>query len=191
MSATIRALTEADLPQARRMCHAAFGTFLGAPDPDNFWTDRDCVYGRFGAEHVASFGVEQEGELIGSNFATRWGSVGFFGPNSVRPDRQSHGGGKALVQAVTDQFDAWGVRHAGLCTFPQSPLHIALYGKFGYRARFLTPVMIARRRPRAMRVVGPATANCRKAIGLLSRPPAESSPTCCTTASISVPRFAS
>lgn len=143
MSATIRPLTEADLPQARRTCHAAFGTFLGAPDPDNFWTDRDCVYGRFGAEHVASFGVEQEGELIGSNFATRWGSVGFFGPNSVRPDRQSHGGGKALVQAVTDQFDAWGVRHAGLCTFPQSPLHIALYGKFGYRARFLTPVMIA------------------------------------------------
>ena len=43
MSATIRPLTEADLPQARRMCHAAFGTFLGAPDPDNFWTDRDCV----------------------------------------------------------------------------------------------------------------------------------------------------
>lgn len=143
MSAVIRPLTEADLPEARRICCTAFGTFLGAPDPENFWTDRDYVYGRFGAEHVAAFAVEQDSTLAGSNFATRWGSVGFFGPNTVRPDQQGRNGGKALVEAVSDQFDAWGVTHAGLCTFPQSPLHIALYGKFGFRARFLTAIMAA------------------------------------------------
>jgi hypothetical protein len=59
MSVVIRSLTEADLPQARRICCAAFGTFLGAPDPENFWADRDYVYGRFGAEHVASFAAEK------------------------------------------------------------------------------------------------------------------------------------
>jgi GNAT superfamily N-acetyltransferase len=136
MRAAIRPLTTADLPQARRICCTAFGTFLGAPDPENFWTDRDYVYGRFGAQHVASFGAEVEGELAGSNFATRWGSVGFFGPNTMRPERQGRGSGKALVEAVSKQFEDWGVSHAGLCTFPQSPLHIALYGKFGYRAVF-------------------------------------------------------
>jgi GNAT superfamily N-acetyltransferase len=121
----------------------AFGTFLGAPDPESFWADRDYVYGRFGAEHVAAFAVELEGALAGSNFATRWGSVGFFGPNTVHPDLQRRNCGKALVEAVSNQFEAWGLRHACLCTFPQSPLHIALYGKFGFRARFLNPIMMA------------------------------------------------
>jgi hypothetical protein len=30
---------------------------------------------------------------------------------------------------------------------PQSPLHLALYGKFGFRARFLTPIMVVPARP--------------------------------------------
>jgi GNAT superfamily N-acetyltransferase len=147
MSAVIRPLTQADLPAARRICSTAFGTFLGAPDPENFWADRDYVHGRFGAEHVASFAGDLDGELVGSNFATRWGSVGFFGPITMRPQRQGLGIGKALVEAVSNQFEEWGVSHAGLCTFPQSPLHIALYGKFGFRARFLTPIMTAPARP--------------------------------------------
>jgi GNAT superfamily N-acetyltransferase len=141
MSGVIRPMTKADLPEARRICRTAFGTFLGAPDPENFWADRDYVYGRFAAEHVASFAAEQDGELVGSNFATRWGSFGFFGPITMRPARQGQGIGKALVEAVSNQFEDWGVSHAGLCTFPQSPLHIALYGKFGFRARFLNPIM--------------------------------------------------
>ncbi len=141
MTAVIRPLREADLPAARRICCTAFGTFLGAPDPENFWADRDYVYGRFGAEHVASFAAELDGEPVGSNFATRWGNVGFFGPITMRPDRQGQGVGKALVEAVTGQFEDWGVSHAGLFTFPHSPLHIALYGKFGFRARFLTALM--------------------------------------------------
>jgi GNAT superfamily N-acetyltransferase len=147
MSAVIRPLTKADLPEARRIFGIAFGTFLGAPDPENFWTDRDYVHGRFGAEHVASFAAELDGELVGSNFATRWGSVGFFGPITMRPQRQGLGIGKALVEAVSNQFQQWGVSHAGLCTFPQSPLHIALYGKSGFRARFLTAIMAAPARP--------------------------------------------
>jgi GNAT superfamily N-acetyltransferase len=116
---------------------------LGAPEPENFWGDRDYVYGRFGSEHVASFAAELDGELVGSNFATRWGSVGFFGPITVRPDRQGQGIAKQLVEAVNTQLNEWCVRHAGLFTFPHSALHLALYQKFGFHARFLTAIMSA------------------------------------------------
>jgi acetyltransferase (GNAT) family protein len=81
--------------------------------------------------------------LVGSNFVTNWGSVGFFGPITVRPDRQAQGIGNDLVGAVIAQLDSWGTRHAGLFTFPQSAMHLALYYKFGFNARFLTAVMAA------------------------------------------------
>jgi len=147
MGAIIRPLTEGDLAAARRISRTAFGTFLGAPDPENFWADRDLVYGRFAAEHVASFAAELDGELVGSNFVTNWGSVGFFGPLTIHPDQQGRGIAKSLVEAVSAQLDAWGTRHAGLFTFPQSPLHLALYGKFGFHARFLTAIMAAPAKP--------------------------------------------
>ncbi len=143
MNAIIRPLTRSDLPAARRIVSTAFGTFLGAPDPENFWADRDLVFGRFAAEHVASFAAELDGELVGSNFVTKWGSVGFFGPLTVHPDQQGRGIAKSLVEAVSAQLDAWGTSHAGLFTFAQSALHLALYQKFGFHARFLTAIMMA------------------------------------------------
>jgi len=139
----IRPLVERDLPQALQIFQFAFGTFLEAPDPENFWTDRDLVYGRFGAEHTASFAAEHEGALVGSNFATRWGSVGFFGPVSIRPDLWDSGIGQRLVAASCEAFEEWGIRHAGLFTFPHSAKHVGLYGKFGFHPRFLTAIMAA------------------------------------------------
>ena len=143
MTTVVRPMIESDLPTARQICHSAFGTFLGAPDPQNFWADRDYVYGRFGAEHVAGFTAELDDEVVGCNFATRWGSVGFFGPLAVRPDLWDRGVAQPLVAAVSNAFEEWGVTHAGLATFPQSPKHIHLYGKFEFHPRFLTPLMVA------------------------------------------------
>ena len=140
----IRALTQADLPEARRIVRVAFGTFLGALDPERFWSDLDYVYGRFGAEHTAAFAAgNDEGALVGSNFATRWGSVGFFGPLTTRPDLWDGGIGQRLVAAACDQLDAWGAHHAGLFTFAHSAKHVGLYGKFGFYPRFLTAIMAA------------------------------------------------
>ena len=51
-------LEEKDLPEAARIVRLAFGAFLGAPNPDMFWADRDYVYGRQHAAHVASFGAK-------------------------------------------------------------------------------------------------------------------------------------
>jgi GNAT superfamily N-acetyltransferase len=142
----IRALTERDLPEAQRIIHRAFGTFLGVPDLEKFWFP-PYAHTRFGAEHIASFAAEQDGTLAGSNFATNWGSVGFFGPLSTRPDLWDAGVGQRLVSAVCDAFEGWGTRHAGLFTFAQSTKHVGLYGKFGFHPRFLTAIMAVPARP--------------------------------------------
>jgi GNAT superfamily N-acetyltransferase len=138
---TIAPLAEADLPEAERVFRLAFGTFLGVPDPETFWSDRDYVYGRWLAPHVTALGAPLDGQFVGSNFATNWGSVGFFGPLTVRADVQERGIGKALLAATIDQFDVWQTRHAGLFTFAHSAKHVALYQKFGFDARFLTAIM--------------------------------------------------
>ena len=122
---TVRPLTERDLPEAQRIIRDAFGTFLGVPDLETF---RFPPYAqtRFGTENVASFAAERDGALLGSNFATHWGSVGFFGPLSTRPDLWDAGIGQLLVTAACDAFEGWGIRHAGLFTFAQSakPEHV-------------------------------------------------------------------
>jgi len=74
----IRLLAESDVPEAQRIVRHAFGTFMGVADLDNFWTDRDYVYGRFGAEHIAAFAADHEGALGGVSFASNWGSLGTF-----------------------------------------------------------------------------------------------------------------
>ena len=132
---------KATSPEAARIVRLAFGTFIGVPDPENFWDDRDYVYGRHRAAHVAAFGAKLDGQLVGSNFATRWGSVGFFGPLTVRPELQERGVARALSGRTMEQFDSWGTRHVGLFTFAQSAKHIALYQKYGFSARFLTAIM--------------------------------------------------
>jgi ribosomal protein S18 acetylase RimI-like enzyme len=142
-------LKEEDLPEAEQIFRVAFGTFLGEPNPSMFWADRDYVYGRHRAPHVAALGATIDGSLVGSNFVTKWGSVGFFGPITVRPDLQERGIAQALLAKTMEQFDAWETRHAGLFTFPHSAKHIGLYQKYGFYARFLTAIMSApvRRRP--------------------------------------------
>ena len=68
-------LAEADLPEAEHIFRTAFGTFLGAPDPETFWSDRDYVRSRWRAPHIAALGAKHDRRLVGSNFATNWGSV--------------------------------------------------------------------------------------------------------------------
>src|SRR5262249_21956850 len=137
---TVRPLTERDLPDAQRIIRDAFGTFLGVPDLENFRFP-PYAYTRFGAENIVPFAAERDGALLGSNFATKWGSVGFFGPLSTRPDLWDAGIGQLLVAAVSDQVERVGIRHAGLFAFAQSAKHVGLYGKFGFHPRFLTAIM--------------------------------------------------
>ena len=98
-------LQERDLPDAATIVRQAFGTFVGAPDLTTFWTDRDLVQSRWRAGHVAAFGATLDGALVGSNFATRWGSVGYFGPLTIRPDLWDRGIGRRLMEPVMAQFE--------------------------------------------------------------------------------------
>ena len=138
---TVRPLRETDLAAADHIMRVAFGTFLGVPDPVTVFGDADYVKTRFIAAPDCAWAAEIDGEIVGSNFATRWGSFGFFGPLTVRIDLQDRGIGSRLMEPVIEAFERWGLRHSGLFTFPQSAKHIGLYQKHGFWPRLLNPVM--------------------------------------------------
>jgi GNAT superfamily N-acetyltransferase len=148
----VRPLAAGDLDEADRICRVAFGTFVGAPQPESFFGDADMVRTRWHAAPGAAPGAEVDGRLAGSNFAANWGSVGFFGPLTVAPEYWDRGVAQRLLDATMELFEAWGTRHAGLFTFAQSAKHVGLYQKYGFWPRFLTAVMSSPVRPDA----GPA-----------------------------------
>ena len=145
----IRPLRKDDIPEARRILRLAFGTYAGHPDPESRRADVDLVRPRWLTDASTAFAAEVDGKLVGSNFAVRWGSVGFFGPLTVHPDLWGQGIGQQLMQPVMECFEKWKVTHTGLFTFAESPKHIALYQKFGFWPRFLTALMTKEVQPAA------------------------------------------
>jgi hypothetical protein len=83
---SIRAMHRTDLEEARKIFRVAFGTFLGVPEPESFWADREYVFTRWQADPEAALVAEVNGRLAGSNFVTNWGSFGFFGPLTILPE---------------------------------------------------------------------------------------------------------
>ena len=141
MTPTIRPLRESDFPEADRIFRLAFGTFIGLPDPLSFAGDADWTRTRFASDPGAAFAAEVDGRLAGSNFATTWGSVGFFGPLSVRPDLWNAGVAKHLLAPTVELLDARGCMLQGLFTFAQSAKHVGLYQRFDFWPRHLAAVM--------------------------------------------------
>jgi predicted N-acetyltransferase YhbS len=137
----IRPLREADLGAADRIFRVAFGTFLGLSRPEEFAGDADYVRTRWRADPQAAFAAERDGELVASNFVTTWGSVGFFGPLTVKPELWDQGIAKQLLQPTIELFERRGTRLEGLFTFAHSAKHVGLYQSFGFWPRFLTAVM--------------------------------------------------
>ncbi|MFB6643287.1 GNAT family N-acetyltransferase [Streptomyces chartreusis] len=140
-SVSVRPLAEPDLDRADEIFRVAFGTFLGVPEPETFFGTADYVRTRWAADPHAAFAATVEGEVVGSNFAADWGSVGYFGPLTVRPDLWDQGIGRRLMEPVMVCFDTWENRHLGLFTFSHSPKHLELYRRYGFWPRFLTAIM--------------------------------------------------
>jgi GNAT superfamily N-acetyltransferase len=138
---TIGLLRRDELDEAHRIVRLAFGTFLGLPNPLDFMGDRNFLAPRWRGGHVKVLAARDQRRLIGSNVVTRWGSFGFFGPLTVLPEYWDRGIAQRLLESTIAIFEKWGVRHTGLFTFPHSVKHVALYQKFGYWPRYLTPVM--------------------------------------------------
>jgi GNAT superfamily N-acetyltransferase len=137
----VRLLREEDLDVADRIVRLAFGSFIGLPEPEKFMGDAGYVRSRWRTDPAAAFAAEVDGTLAGSNFATTWGSVGFFGPLTIRPDLWDRGVGKRLMEPVIEVFAQRNIRHAGLFTFAHSQKHVGLYQKFGFWPRFLTAIL--------------------------------------------------
>ena len=136
----VRPMHADDLDAADRVLRLAFGTIRGLPDPSATFGDADAVRTRFRAAPECAWSAELDGDLVGSVFAARWGSFGFFGPLSVHPDLWDRGIGGGLLRPVLAAFASWNVRQAGLFTFADSPKHLGLYQKHGFCSGALTVV---------------------------------------------------
>ncbi|MEA5571799.1 GNAT family N-acetyltransferase [Calothrix sp. UHCC 0171] len=141
MNVSIRLLKSHELDAADHIFRLAFGTFVGLPEPTEFYGDATYIPHRWKSDPTTVFVAEADGKLIGSNLAVNWGSFGFFGPLSVHPDYWNQGIGQKLVEPAIASFEQWNHRLNGLFTFAQSPKHHALYQKFGFRLQFLTAIM--------------------------------------------------
>ena len=138
----VRPLLADDLDSADRVLRLAFGTFRGLADPVAAFGDRDYVRTRFRAAPDCAWAAEVDGNVVGSVFAARWGSLGFLGPLTVHPELWDRGIATRLLQPVLETFDRWGVRQAGLFTFASSPKHIGLYQRHGFWPGSLTVVTV-------------------------------------------------
>ena len=136
----VRPMRADDLDAADRVLRLAFGTIRGLPDPSATFGDADSVRTRFRAAPECAWAAELDGDVVGSVFAARWGSFGFFGPLSVHPDLWDRGIGGRLLRPVLEAFASWDVRQAGLFTFADSPKHLGLYQKHGFWPGSLTVV---------------------------------------------------
>lgn len=141
MDITVRPLDGRDVAEADRIFRLAFGTFLGMPKPQSFMGDADLIGTRWWAAPSSVLGAYAGDELLGSNLVASWGSFGFFGPLTVRPDLWDRGIARRLLDPTMDLFERWGIKQAALFTFPDSPKHVALYERFGFRRQALTPIM--------------------------------------------------
>lgn len=137
----VKVIEEKDIAKATQLTRVAFGTFLGLPDPALMFEDREIIRNRWVVDPNAILGAYLDGELAGINVLTRWGSVGLFGPLAVRVDLWNSGVAKSLMASTMDVFANWDTTFQGLFTFAHSPKHVGLYHKYGFHARYLTPVM--------------------------------------------------
>ena len=147
----VRPMRADDVDSADRVMRLAFGTIRGLPDPSAAFGDADSVRTRFRAAPECAWAAEVDGEVVGSVFAARWGSFGFFGPLSVHPSLWDRGIGGRLLRAVLEAFTSWDVRQAGLFTFADSPKHLGLYQKHGFWPGPLTVVTAKETGPMAWR----------------------------------------
>jgi N-acetylglutamate synthase-like GNAT family acetyltransferase len=144
MNMTIRGLAESELRVADRIFRHAFAAEMQCwgmtGDAITTFTDAAHIRVRWRANPENAYAAEIDGKLAGSNFLTRWGSVAYFGPLTVRPAMWNNGIGKALVKEALDRFDASRIKRCGLFTFASSK-HISFYRNFGFWPRFSTAIL--------------------------------------------------
>ena len=75
--------------------------------------------------------------MIGSNFITQWGSFVFFGPFTIHPDYWGVGAARSCMEKTMEYIYNLNQMQFALITFPESPKHLTMYGKFGFHPKSL------------------------------------------------------
>jgi ribosomal protein S18 acetylase RimI-like enzyme len=133
-AAVIRPMTTADLGAVGSVTNTAFGTLRG--DPDSVRFPSLLFETRLAADPAGCFVAashDDPGQLTGALFSVARGGLGWFGPLAVSPGAQRSGIGRELTAACVESWQARGVRLMGLETFADSPLHVHMYSKLGFR----------------------------------------------------------
>jgi ribosomal protein S18 acetylase RimI-like enzyme len=133
-AALIRPMVTADLGAAGSVTNTAFGTLRG--DPDSVRFPPLLFETRLAADPAGCFVAASHndpGQLTGALFSVARGGLGWFGPLAVSPTAQRGGVGRELTAACVESWRARGVRLMGLETFADSPQHVHMYSKLGFR----------------------------------------------------------
>lgn len=128
-SLVVRTADERDLPRAVEALRGVFDTHTGQRGRLG---DGDYLANRWRTDAQRVVVAELGGEIVGSNALTSWGSVGWFDPLSVSPERWGTGIADALVAEAHERLHRRGATQLGLFTFAESPLHFRLYARHGY-----------------------------------------------------------
>ena len=82
------------------------------------------------------------GEIVAFNMVHRSGAEGWMGPLAVRPERQSEGLGKRIVQAGVAWLKDEGASIIGLETMPRTVENIGFYSRLGFAPGYLTITVV-------------------------------------------------
>lgn len=86
---------------------------------------------------------DEADRLVAFNMAHVSGAEGWMGPLAVRPDRQTGGLGKTIVQAALTFLRSREVTTIGLETMPRTVDNIGFYGRLGFVPGYITITMAA------------------------------------------------
>jgi len=139
MSITIRRAETADAAKCGTILYSAFQTVA---DQHNFPPDFPSVEA---ATDVVSmllansgfYGIvaEDNGRIVGSNFADQRSSIVGIGPISIDPQVQNQGIGRKLMQAVIDHFASSHVAGIRLVQTAYNNRALSLYTRLGFQTR--------------------------------------------------------
>jgi predicted N-acetyltransferase YhbS len=145
MSITIRRAEAADTAQCGTILYTAFKRLA---DEHNFARDFPSVEVATGLVSMllanpGFYGIvaEENGRIVGSNFADHRSSIAGIGPISIDPAAQNQGIGRKLMQAAIDHFAASNVPGIRLVQAAYHNRSLCLYTRLGFQTREPLSVM--------------------------------------------------
>jgi predicted N-acetyltransferase YhbS len=145
MPITIRRAEAADTAQCGTILYTAFKRLA---DEHNFARDFPSVEVATGLVSMllanpGFYGIvaEENGRIVGSNFADHRSSIAGIGPISIDPAAQNQGIGRKLMQAAIDHFAASNVPGIRLVQAAYHNRSLCLYTRLGFQTREPLSVM--------------------------------------------------